>query len=150
MRAENPAPQDEEDTDYADRDPAPVPTPYEPQTASKVTIMAQRVAAGFSPFNPSDAPKLAHVFRQARHLLRRCRQRLREQLKEAGMELRDGPACDAKLAELRGMPQDEIARHLGSNRNALYKLTHDARKRLKRGLEAAGFTAEDIGAAFAG
>jgi RNA polymerase sigma-70 factor (ECF subfamily) len=56
---------------------------------------------------------------------------------------------EALLAELRGMPQDEIARHLGSNRNALYKLTHDARKRLKRGLEAAGFTAEDIGAAFA-
>ena len=56
----------------------------------------------------------------------------------------------ALLAELRGMPLDEIARHLGSNRNAVYKLTHDARKRLKRGLEAAGFTAEDIGTAFAG
>ena len=57
---------------------------------------------------------------------------------------------EALLAALRGMPLDEIARHLGINRNALYKLTHDARKRLKRGLEAAGFTAEDIGAAFAG
>lgn len=57
---------------------------------------------------------------------------------------------EALLAELRGMPQDEIARHLGSNRNALYKLTHDARRRLKWGLEAAGFTAEDIDAAFAG
>ena len=57
---------------------------------------------------------------------------------------------EALLAELRGMPQDEIARHLGSNRNALYKLTHDARKRLRRGLEAAGFTADDIGAVFAG
>ena len=55
----------------------------------------------------------------------------------------------ALLAELRGMPQHEIARHMGSNRNAIYKLTHDARKRLKRGLEAAGFTAEDIGTAFA-
>lgn len=55
----------------------------------------------------------------------------------------------AMLAELRGMPQDEIARHLGSNRNAIYKLTHDARKRLRRGLEAAGFAAEDIRATFA-
>jgi RNA polymerase sigma-70 factor (ECF subfamily) len=55
----------------------------------------------------------------------------------------------ALLAELRGMPQDEIARHLGSNRNAVYKLTHDARKRLKRGLETAGFGADDIRAAFA-
>jgi RNA polymerase sigma-70 factor (ECF subfamily) len=57
---------------------------------------------------------------------------------------------EALLAELQGMPQDEIARYLGSNRNALYKLTHDARKRLSQGLEAAGFTAEDIGTAFTG
>ena len=57
---------------------------------------------------------------------------------------------EALLAAMQGMPLDEIARQLGINRNALYKLTHDARKRLKRGLEAAGFTAEDIGAAFAG
>jgi len=54
------------------------------------------------------------------------------------------------LAELRGMPQDEIARQLGSNRNAVYKLTHDARKRLKRGLEAAGYESADVQAAFAG
>jgi RNA polymerase sigma-70 factor (ECF subfamily) len=47
------------------------------------------------------------------------------------------------------MPQDEIARHLGSNRNAVYKLTHDARKRLKQGLEMAGFGTEEIRAAFA-
>ena len=50
----------------------------------------------------------------------------------------------ALLAELKGMPLDEISRHLGSNRNAVYKLTHDARKRLKRGLEAAGYTADDL------
>ncbi len=55
----------------------------------------------------------------------------------------------ALLAEMKGMPQDEIARHLGSNRNAVYKLTHDARKKLKQGLEAAGYGADDIHAAFA-
>jgi RNA polymerase sigma-70 factor (ECF subfamily) len=55
----------------------------------------------------------------------------------------------ALLAELKGMPQDEIARHLGSSRNAVYKLSHDARKRLKRGLEAAGYEAADIHTAFA-
>lgn len=53
------------------------------------------------------------------------------------------------LAELKGMPQDEIARHTSSNRNAVYKLTHDARKRLKRGLEAAGYEAALVQAAFA-
>lgn len=50
----------------------------------------------------------------------------------------------ALLAELKGMPQEEIAGQLGSNRNAIYKLTHDARKKLKKGLEAAGYTAEDV------
>ena len=55
----------------------------------------------------------------------------------------------ALLAELKGMPLAEIARHLGSNRNAVYKLTHDARKRLRRGLEASGYHAEDIHGAFA-
>jgi RNA polymerase sigma-70 factor (ECF subfamily) len=50
----------------------------------------------------------------------------------------------ALLAELRGMAQDEIVRQMGSNRNALYKLTHDARLRLKKGLEAAGYEAGDI------
>jgi len=50
----------------------------------------------------------------------------------------------ALLAEIKGMPQDEIARHLGSNRNAIYKLTHDARKRLRKGLESAGYTAADF------
>lgn len=51
---------------------------------------------------------------------------------------------NALLAELKGMPQDEIARHLGSNRNAIYKLTHDARRKLKRGLEKAGYTAAEV------
>ena len=55
----------------------------------------------------------------------------------------------ALLSEIKGMPQDEIARHLGSNRNAIYKLTHDARKKLKQGLEAAGYTAQDVLATFA-
>ena len=48
----------------------------------------------------------------------------------------------ALTAELNGMPQDEIARQLGSNRNAVYKLTHDARRKLRAGLEAAGYGAE--------
>lgn len=50
------------------------------------------------------------------------------------------------LAEMRGMAQDEIARQMGTNRNALYKLSHDARQRLKRGLEEAGFDAESLSA----
>lgn len=54
----------------------------------------------------------------------------------------------ALLAELKEMPQDEIARHIGSNRNAVYKLTHDARKRLKQGFDAIGYQITDIQAIF--
>lgn len=55
---------------------------------------------------------------------------------------------EALLAELKGMPQEEIGRRMGSNRNAVYKLTHDARKRLKAGLESSGYAFTDIQAAF--
>ncbi len=51
---------------------------------------------------------------------------------------------DALLAELKGMPQEEIGRRMGSNRNAVYKLTHDARKQLKRHLEAAGYSSAEF------
>jgi RNA polymerase sigma factor (sigma-70 family) len=55
----------------------------------------------------------------------------------------------AMTAELGGMPLEEIARRMDSNVNAVYKLLHDARQRLKRGLETAGYTAEDVQSAFA-
>lgn len=48
------------------------------------------------------------------------------------------------LAHLRGMPQAEIGRQMGTNRNAVYKLGFDARKRLKDGLVAAGYSAVDL------
>ena len=55
----------------------------------------------------------------------------------------------ALFAELKKMPQDEIARHISSNRNAVYKLTHDAHKRLKQEFEAVGYEITDIQAIFA-
>lgn len=64
---------------------------------------------------------------------------------ETGLTARQRTAL---LAEVKGMAQCEIARQLGITQNALYKLTHDARKRLKRGLEAAGYEAGDVQALF--
>lgn len=54
----------------------------------------------------------------------------------------------ATIAEMCGMPQEEVGRRMGTNRNAVYKLVHDARRKLKSGLEAQGFDSETIRAAF--
>lgn len=50
---------------------------------------------------------------------------------------------------LEGLPIEEIASRTGSNRNAVYKLVHDARTKLKEGFQKAGIAAEDIKAIFA-
>jgi RNA polymerase sigma-70 factor, ECF subfamily len=45
---------------------------------------------------------------------------------------------------LEEVPLDELAHHWGSNRNALYKLLHDARRRLKAHLRDRGFEAKEV------
>lgn len=37
------------------------------------------------------------------------------------------------------VPMDEVVRELDTNRNAIYKLLHDARRKIKSGLQARGF-----------
>ncbi len=49
---------------------------------------------------------------------------------------------------LEGMPVSEVARRMDTNQNALYKLLHDARKKLKRRMEAAGLSPQEVLAAF--
>ena len=48
----------------------------------------------------------------------------------------------------QGMPLDLVAEWLGGNRNSIYKLIHDARKRLKAALLSEGVTHQDIIATF--
>lgn len=45
---------------------------------------------------------------------------------------------------LDGLPIEEIARRSGSNRNAVYKLVHDARTRLRDGFAESGIKADDV------
>jgi RNA polymerase sigma-70 factor (ECF subfamily) len=48
-----------------------------------------------------------------------------------------------------GVPLGEVAERMGTNRNALYKLIHDARKRLQESLyKKAGLTAQEVMALF--
>lgn len=47
-----------------------------------------------------------------------------------------------------GMPLDEVARRMDTNRNALYKLIHDARKHMRNLLLARGMTPQEVLTAF--
>lgn len=52
------------------------------------------------------------------------------------------------LLGLQDVPLEEAAKRMKTNRNALYKLLHDARLRLKRRLLAEGLTAQEVLTAF--
>lgn len=53
------------------------------------------------------------------------------------------------LLVLQGLSTEEVEGRLGMTPSALYKLTHDARRKLKAGLQRRGFTVEEILHAFA-
>jgi RNA polymerase sigma factor (sigma-70 family) len=73
-------------------------------------------------------------------LLRRIEHLLQEELTEKQRR--------AMLASLRGMPLEEVARRMDMQRNALYKLFHDARLRLKQRLAKEGLAPEDFWSVF--
>lgn len=50
----------------------------------------------------------------------------------------------AMTAVLNGMPLEEVARRMDTNRNALYKLLHDARQRLQKGMIDEGLSPQDV------
>ncbi len=52
------------------------------------------------------------------------------------------------LLGVQNMPMEEAARRMKTNRNALYKLLHDARLRLKRRMALEGLEAQDVLSAF--
>ena len=54
----------------------------------------------------------------------------------------------ALLATLDGMPLEAVADRMNTNRNSLYKLLHDARKRLKRRIAAEMLSPQDVLGAF--
>ncbi len=53
-------------------------------------------------------------------------------------ELTDKQRQVLSLMVFHEVPMDEVVRHLGANRNAVYKLLHDARRKLKNSLQARG------------
>lgn len=64
-------------------------------------------------------------------------------------DLTDRQRTAMMAIRFRGMPLAEVARMLDTNRNALYKLMHDARRRLKSALLASDLDEHEIAEALA-
>ncbi len=93
-------------------------------------------AGSSAPFEPSDPSPSAETRSARSELLGLLDNLIRDELTEKQRTV--------IRAELSGHPLEEIARKLGTNRNAVYKLAHDARRSLKSRLEAAGYAAADL------
>jgi RNA polymerase sigma-70 factor (ECF subfamily) len=63
-------------------------------------------------------------------------------------ELTDRQRQALVATRIHGMPLEEVARRMGTSRNALYKLVHDARQRLKKRMMAEGLSPQEVLAAF--
>ena len=63
-------------------------------------------------------------------------------------ELTDKQRKALMAVAVQGMPLEEVARRMGTERNALYKLLHDARLKLKKHLEKNGLSPLEILAMF--
>jgi RNA polymerase sigma-70 factor (ECF subfamily) len=101
-------------------------------------LLARRGAADRG---PAESRPTAEQLALQNAVLRELRRVIDEELTERQRE-----AVVAVLLE--GMPISEVARRMGTTQNALYKLLYDARKRLKRRMEAAGLSAEESLAIF--
>lgn len=65
-----------------------------------------------------------------------------ERLMKEALTERQRTAIQAIM--IGGMPMDEVARRMDTNRNALYKLLFDARQRLRQAFEAEGLSLDDF------
>lgn len=63
-------------------------------------------------------------------------------------ELTDKQRQALTAVAIQEMPLEEAARRMGTNRNALYKMMHDARLRLKKRMEKEGLSPQEVLAVF--
>lgn len=93
-------------------------------------IPAEASLISEAPPNPERAAERADTLARVMHLL------------SYSLTERQYKAIEA--VALRGVPMDIVAEQLDTNRNALYKLMHDARRKLKLALEADGLSVEYV------
>lgn len=94
---------------------------------------AEMVAPGLDADPAAGPAQLA----EQRDMLKRVNRIIQEELTE-----KQRKALMARL--VYGMPAERISEEMRMERNALYKLLHDARENLKRRLEREGLTAQDV------
>lgn len=68
-------------------------------------------------------------------------QRLQQVMAE---ELTERQRAAMHAINMQGVPMEEVARRMSTNRNALYKLLHDGRLRLKHRLEREGLSLKEL------
>jgi RNA polymerase sigma factor (sigma-70 family) len=68
-------------------------------------------------------------------------QRVQEIMAE---ELTERQRAAMHAINMQGVPMEVVAQRMGTNRNALYKLLHDARRRLKHRLEREGLPPKEL------
>jgi len=88
--------------------------------------------------DPSAGPEQQAIQRMLLSTLRRI----------IATELTDKQRQALVAVRIHGVPLEEVARRMGTNRNALYKLLHDARQRLKKRMMAEGLSPQEMLAAF--
>jgi RNA polymerase sigma-70 factor (ECF subfamily) len=98
----------------------------------------QERGPGLSVISPEVGPEISL---EQKETLERMGQILREELTDRQMAL-------IQAAVLQGVPMEAIAQKMGVQRNALYKMMHDARKKLKKRLLLEGLELEDVLASF--
>ena len=101
-------------------------------------LFARREAANREPADTQLSPELLALQNTVLQQLRRM----------VDEELTDRQQEAVVAVILEGMPVSEVARRMDTNQNALYKLLHDARRKLKRQMEAAGLSPQEVLAAF--
>jgi RNA polymerase sigma-70 factor (ECF subfamily) len=106
-----------------------------------VSLESVSSGAGFDPQVAADGSKTLDQMNRRQELLRKLKDLIETELTQR--------QWTALTAELGGMPLPQIAERLGSNTNSIYKLLHDARKKLRHGFEAAGYSMDDVQEAWA-
>lgn len=79
---------------------------------------------------PDQVTEQADLIERLRHLIER--------------ELTEKQRAALIATQIHGVPMEEVARRMDSNRNALYKLLHDARQKLKRAMAEEGLDPEEV------